>query len=272
MTGGDSDSDEVVNSASAGSDVENVDLEDWGSEVSGEEIPVFEDPVPDMVGVRFTPAIRVALEWLDTVNLCDEFTRRAAAMKSVPHFLKGPYRNVMRLAMEEATHAVPDRSERGWRLFLLLPRLLSHRPPRRGNIHKNKLAQRFDDFAAGKWMQLLHASRKCDEEASVAMHRKRRRDTQSNEMERRAARALSLVQMGELSSGRQALEGASLAPGSEQTLNSLRDPERRPPRPRDPIPRDILEHQPAIPFELAEFQFVVNLRTSRRGAAADHRA
>ena len=87
-------------------------------------------------------------------------------------------------------------------------------------------------------------------------------------MDRRAARAISLVQMGELSSGRQALEGASLAPGSEQTLNSLRDPERRPPRPRDPIPRDILEHQPAIPFELEEIQFVVNLRTSRRGAAA----
>ena len=74
--------------------------------------------------------------------------------------------------------------------------------------------------------------------------------------------------MVELSSGRQALEGASLAPGSGQTLNSLRDPERRPPRPRDPIPRDILEHQPAILFELEEFQFVVNLRTSRRGAAA----
>ena len=101
---------------------------------------------------------------------------------------------------------------------------LLHRPPRGGNIHKNKLAQRFDDFAAGKWMQLLHASRKCDEEASVAMHRKRRRDTQSIEMERRAARALSLVQMGELSSGRQALEGASLAPCSEETLNSLRFP------------------------------------------------
>ena len=31
MTRGDSDSDEVVNSASAGSDVEQVDLEDWGS-------------------------------------------------------------------------------------------------------------------------------------------------------------------------------------------------------------------------------------------------
>ena len=131
-------------------------------------------------------------------------------------------------------------------------------PLGRGNIHKNKFAQRFDDFAAGNWMQLLHASRKCDVEAFVAMHKKRRKDTQSNEMEKRAARALSLVQMGELSSGRQTWE----APGNEQTLNSLRDPGRRPPRPRDPIPRDISKHQPAIPFELEGFQFVVNLRTS----------
>ena len=53
--------------------------------------------------------------------------------------------------------------------------------------------------------------------------------------------------------------------GSEQ--------ERRPPRPRDPIPRDILEHQQAIPFELEEFQFVVNLRGAAAGPSgmtSDH--
>ena len=129
MTRGDSDSGEVVESASAGSDVENVDLEDWGSEVSGDEIPVPEDPVPAMVGVRLTPAIRVALEWLDTVNLCDEFTRRAAVMKSVLHFLRGPYRNAMRLAMEEANTCCP-RQVRTWVETVLVPRFLLHRPPR----------------------------------------------------------------------------------------------------------------------------------------------
>ena len=67
MARGDSDSDEDVYSARAGLDAENVDLEDWGSEVNGEEIPV-----PDMVDVRLTHAIRVALEWLDAVNLCEE--------------------------------------------------------------------------------------------------------------------------------------------------------------------------------------------------------
>ena len=33
-------------------------------------------------------------------------------MKSVPHFLRGPYRSAMRLAMEEATQPNPVRSER----------------------------------------------------------------------------------------------------------------------------------------------------------------
>ena len=43
----------------------------------------------------------------------------------------------------------------------------------------------------------------------------------------RATRALSLVHMGELSAARQALEGASLAPGNLATLVMLTDPTRR---------------------------------------------
>ena len=205
---------------------------------------------------------------LDGVNLSEEFSRRPSVMKNVPHCLRGPYRNAMRLAMDEANHSNAVRSERGWRLFLLLPRLLLHRPPRGGHIPES---HRFDDFAAGKWLYLLSASRKCDEEASVAVHRKRRREGQAGEMERRAARAHGFVQLGELSSGRQALEGASVAPGTHDTLYSLRDRRRRPPLPRDPIPRDILEHQPDNPFDLDEHKFLIK-STSRRGAAAVRRA
>ena len=64
------------------------------------------------------------------------------------------------------------------------------------------------------------------------MHRRRRREVQNQE-ERRALRAMKFVQMGELSSGRQVLEGAELAPGNRDTLNELN---KRPARPRDPIP------------------------------------
>ena len=113
--------------------------------------------------------------------------------------------------------------------ILLLPRLLLFRPARGGNIHKGKLAQRFQDFSEGRWSEWLRVSTQSAEDASKAQSRKRRHRIVEQELDRRAARALSLVQMGELSSGRQALQGASLAPGTRQTLEALRDPIRRPP-------------------------------------------
>ena len=101
------------------------------------------------------------------------------------------------------------------------------------------------------------------EDASKAQSRKRRHHNVEQELDRRAARALSLVQVGELSSGRQALE-----PGTRQTLEALRDPIRRPPVPRDPLPPAVMGHVPDESFSLEEHRFAANLRSSRRGAAA----
>ena len=106
------------------------------------------------------------------------------------------------------------------------------------------------------------------DDASKAQSRKRRHRIVEQELDRRAARALSLVQKGELSSGRQALEGASLAPGTRQTLEALRDPIRRPPVPRDPLPPTVVEHMPDVRFSLEEHRFAAILGLSRRGAAA----
>ena len=49
----------------------------------------------------------------------------------------------------------------------------------------------------------------------------------TGDVELRAIRAE--VQVGELSSARQALEGVALAPGNEATLRQLIDASRRPP-------------------------------------------
>ena len=84
----------------------------------------------------------------------------------------------------------------------------------------------------------------------------------------RAARAEALVQIGELSSARQALEGAEVAPGNRTTLGALRKFERRPPNLRDPLPEELINFQPATLFQLDEDRFLKNLRSSRRGAAA----
>ena len=152
---------------------------DEGSEVSvDEEREPPTAPDPEVIGTRgLSPAIRAAIAELDGIDFSMEFSRRAVVMESVPHFLRGPYRSAMKLAMEEATQLNPIRQERGWRLFLLLPRLLLYRPPRGGNIHKSKLAERFQAFAEGQWSSLLRQSRQYAEEASKAQHRKRRRQS-----------------------------------------------------------------------------------------------
>ena len=87
--------------------------------------------------------------------------------------------------------------------------MLLHRGPRGGLISRDKLARRFEVFARGEWNELLSASRLCDEQATS-----RRAGDEKK-------RALSLIQMGELSSARQALEGAAVAPGTEETREAL---------------------------------------------------
>ena len=153
---------------------------------------VLTEPDPEVVVGGLTPAIRAALAELDHVDLMAEFSRRAIVMKTIPHFLRGQFRNALRVAMDEALEMNQLRSERGWKLFMLLPRLLLFRPPRGGHVHKSKLAERFQDFIEGKWMHLLRTSRQCAEDASSAQCRKRRRH-QEDDLERRAGRALSLV-------------------------------------------------------------------------------
>ena len=95
---------------------------------------------------------------------------------------------------------------------------------------------------------------------------RRRRGTQRDTVEKRALRAFHMVQLGEVSAGRQALEGASLATGDERTLKALKDPARRPALPRNPMP-EIAQFIPGEPFALDQELFAINVRTARKGAA-----
>ena len=72
--------------------------------------------------------------------------------------------------------------------------------------------------------------------------------------------------MAELSSARQALEGAAMVPGNEETRAALQNPERRPPCLRDPIPPDILNAAPVGPLVLDAENFARNMRSAKRGA------
>ena len=119
---------------------------------------------------------------------------------------------------------------------MFLPRLLLFRPPGGGDHQQAEVEQRFQDFARGHWVQLLDASRSSAQISSTARVRQRRRGrNRTQDVEKRAAKAAMMVQLGDLSTALQALEGADLAPGTPATLAVLRDPARRPERPQDPI-------------------------------------
>ena len=120
-----------------------------------------------------------------------------------------------------------ERETRAWKLFLVAPRMLLTRPPREGEVSRAKLVERCAAFTRGV----------------AATSRRRRRDT-SDDLSKRAKKALQLVQWGELSTARQALEGAVVARGSERTLAQLTDPVRRPELARAPIAREFMEHNP----------------------------
>ena len=115
------------------------------------------------------------------------------------------------------------------------------------------------------WISLLDENFVCAEEGHTLSVRVRRRH--HPEEAKRAARALSLLQAGELSAARQALEGAAMAPGNWSTLRTLTDPERRPPLPRQPLSDEVIRTQPVEQFVLDSDQFLLCLRKARRGAA-----
>ena len=76
----------------------------------------------------------------ETWSVAEIFQRRACVMRSVPFIMKAAYRGAMRVALQEVMRGrelnCGSRVSRGWKLFLLLPRLLLFRSPRGGRVPK----------------------------------------------------------------------------------------------------------------------------------------
>ena len=89
---------------------------------------------------------------LDTVNVREIIAVRACVMKAPPAFL-GAYKSAMRLALKEIVSGMEMQNQlrisRGWKLFVLLPRILLFRPARGGKVPKNHLLDRLQKFANG---------------------------------------------------------------------------------------------------------------------------
>ena len=172
--------------------------------VAGTVDPVVETTDEPEVVASFPGNItlRMALVTLD--DQCAVFRQRAAVMKSVLHVLRGHSRNALKPALEEATwrNCRDDevRHERRWKLIMLLPRMLLHRPPCGGSIPRTKLVASLEAFS-GEWIQLFTAGAACDEKAAIGRIQQSRRKG-GDDLERRVLRAERLAHVGELSSDR----------------------------------------------------------------------
>ena len=132
---------------------------------------------------------------------------------------------------------------------------------------KKQLEDRLRLFHSGQWSELW-ASSTSNEAVAHQISSRRRRRPQRDQEKRRADRARSLVQMGELSAARGALEAALVALGTMATLAKLTDPERRPPLPREELCQEVVSSVPERFFELDPVEFGVSVRTARRWAEA----
>ena len=118
---GDSDTECLSDGAST------VSVDGVVAEVSEPEFSVPEVRVTSQV-------IRDALVALDALDLSVVFSKRAAVMKTISKFLRGSYRNAMRVAMEEAFHPQEARRTRGWTTVPLAPQDVVAQASRGGNI------------------------------------------------------------------------------------------------------------------------------------------
>ena len=239
-------------------------------EVSNSEQEEAESNLATPVVQLGTQSLRGGLQSLDMIDLVEVWKVQGNLMKSVPKFMQGAYPTGMRQALD-AVSLGEERGDdllqiRGWKLFFLLPRMFLYRPSRGGQVPKKTLSDRVDLFQRGQWVELVEMSLISSVEAASASSRRRRRFKGDN-VEQLARIAFHMVQLGEVSAGRQALDGACLAPGDLKTLKALEDPIRHPPVPRDPLPDSIAQCELQERFSLSQELFFQNVRRARKGAA-----
>ena len=102
---------------------------------------------------------------LDSVNLVDTFYHRPRLMQAVPWVLRGAFRSPIQEALQKiiSGSAANDvvKATRGWKLLLLLPRMILFRPSRGGSVPRTKLEARITSFQRGLWLELLAKVASC---------------------------------------------------------------------------------------------------------------
>ena len=205
--------------------------------------------------------LQAALAALDEIDLFATLQHKCFFFQTPAQLIRGRVRQALSFALHSINTASSEQGQsRAWKLWLLLPRMLLHRPPGVRTLSKDDWHARIDHFQHGQWIHLL----------STAHHQARAATTTSSPAstpERQASRARQLVHLGELSAARQALTAGPLAPGTANTLQELQDPARRPNAPYAPLHPSLSEFQPDQPVDLPDDLILTNLRKARKGAA-----
>ena len=237
--------------------------------------PAAEPSEPDEVDTaqptRFLPLqgarLRAAFAAIDALDAETVLSHPCRSVRSPPRFLKGTLRKALRFALglfHNADGHGGVGSERAWKLWLFLPRLLLFRPAGGAPVPKQDFLACFDAFFRGEWQQLVNVSGSFPDENQTgpaeAPPRSHSPRVPADDATRRAERAVRLARIGELSSARQALLSEPLAPGDAATLQQLTDPRSRPDQAYQPIAPDLLAWNPDSPAELLPDQFFANLR------------
>ena len=100
-------------------------------------------------------AVSAGLASLDSVDLAATFQERVFTFQQPPRQLQGLLAFAFRKGLQTLHHAPSDvHAERGWKLFLLGPRMLLYRPRGAAQV-PDELRRRAQNFQAGRWLQLL---------------------------------------------------------------------------------------------------------------------
>ena len=199
---------------------------------------------------------------LDNIDVQELFQQRVPILKTCPHFLKGRLRHCFFIALHERLkrklEADPVGEERAWKLFALVSIMLVHRLRNTRSVGRSKLAQRVEDFDAGRWSELLNEARR-------EVVRVGEPHCKGDEKARRVAAAQRRVERGQISRARQELTGASLAPKNDDTLTELRS--KRPLEVQSPIPLLVLDFVPECELKLDPKVFAICFRTAPCGSS-----
>ena len=202
-----------------------------------------------------------AWDAMAAIDLEAELRKPAQTVREPPRWFRGSLRQAFLVSLRGRA----QRSEAAWKLFILTPRMLLRPTEERGDIGKAIFLERLARFQRGEWSELLTEA----EEAGRARRRLARELDAEQLQQRRLDEAERRVSLREITRARVLITSTGLAPGNNETLDQLKDPQRRPTALTEPLPDAALRHRPANQLKLESDKLAQALRGAGRGSAPD---